>query len=320
MKKILSLVITSTIIISSYAQDVQVVAKEEINYTDTVSTMNVDVLKTSQPAAIDNLIYVEKPVINLKEGRYPSPYKTSWKVDAPIIVAGIGLTALGTQLIANKRNLTASEVRAKTKDNLPFFDRGNAGYYSKKADEDSYVPFHASFAWPVVMLLANKNERHNAFQVAALYVETMAVTGTLFTMATGTVYRSRPYVYDPTFTNGVDLEGRMDNDAHRSFFAGHTAATAAASFFTAKVFSDFNPDSKLKPVVWAVAAATPALVGYLRYKAGMHFLSDNLLGYAIGAAAGIYIPQLHKMDKMKNLSFVPQVGKDYKGFAFNYKF
>ena len=46
--------------------------------------------------------------------------------------------------------------------------------------------------------------------------------------------------------------------------------------FTAKVFNDFNPDSPARPFVWAGAVAVPAYVGYLRTKAGKHFLTDNI--------------------------------------------
>jgi membrane-associated phospholipid phosphatase len=258
---------------------------------------------------------------NFSGSKYPSPYKVTFKTDAPIIVAGIGLTFLGTRLIANKDSLTNAQLATKTKDKLPFFDRGNAGYYSLKADENSYIPFKLSFGLPVVLALLNKHERQNIGTVYTMYLETMAVTGTLFTMATGTVYRSRPYVYKPF--QGPDYPDdarRRENDSQRAFFAGHTAATAAATFFTAQVFSDFNPDSKLKPLIWVVAAATPALVGYWRYKAGMHFLSDNLLGYGLGAAAGILIPKWHRVKGSDKLSIVPEAGKDYKGMSLTYKF
>lgn len=247
---------------------------------------------------------------------FVSPYKTSFKVDGPIIAAGVGLTAFGTYLISKKKALTDAELAGKKKSNLPFFDRGNAGFYSEKADRDSYIPFDVSFAMPVALLLLNKNERHKPVQVLALYIETMAVTGTLFTMATGTVYRSRPYVYGDI----ASVERKKDNDSQRSFYAGHTAATAAASFYAAKVFQDFNPNSKARIWVWGLAAAIPATVGYLRYKAGMHFLSDNLLGYVLGAGAGILIPEWHKSKKMKNMSFSPQVGNNYKGIAYTYRF
>jgi hypothetical protein len=258
---------------------------------------------------------------NKSSGRYPSPYKVTFKTDAPIIVAGLGLTFLGTKLIANKDSLTNAQLATKTKDKVPFFDRGNVGFYSVKADQDSYVPFKLSFGLPVLISLINKNERQNIGTVYTMYLETMAVTGTLFTMATGTVYRSRPYVYAPS--KGPDYPDparRREKDSQRAFFAGHTAATAAATFFTAQVFSDFNPDSKLKPLIWVVAAATPALVGYWRYKAGMHFLSDNILGYGIGAAAGILIPKWHRVKGSDRLSIVPEAGKDYQGMSLTYKF
>jgi membrane-associated phospholipid phosphatase len=151
----------------------------------------------------------------------------------------------------------------------------------------------------------------------------MAVTGTLFTMATGNIYRSRPYVYrSGPYVPGrnADDSRRRENDSQRSFYAGHTAATAAATFFAAKAFQDYNPDSKLKPVMWAVAAITPAIVAYGRYKAGMHFLSDNILGYALGAGAGILIPQFHKTKASRNMSIAPEVGNGYKGLAINYNF
>ncbi len=247
---------------------------------------------------------------------FTSPYYMSFKVDGPIIGAGIGLTAFGTYLISQKNDLTDAQLATKTRDKIPFFDRGNAGYYSEKADRDSYVPFKFSFALPVALMLLNKNERKEPVKVLALYIETMAVTGTLFTMATGTVYRSRPYVYG----NLADVPRKKDNDSQRAFYAGHTAATAAASFYAAKVFSDYNPDSKARVWVWVLAAALPASVGYLRYKAGMHFLSDNLLGYALGAGAGIFIPEWHKNKKLKNMTFVPQIGNGYKGIAYTYNF
>ena len=65
---------------------------------------------------------------------------------------------------------------------------------------------------------------------------------------------------------------------------------ATFSFFTAKVFSDTNPNSKLRPWVWSSAALLPAVTGYLRVKGGKHFPTDVIVGYAVGAAIGILVP------------------------------
>jgi len=243
-----------------------------------------------------------------------SPYQTSLKADGPIILGSLGLAALGLNMIKNKESLTAAEVAGKSPGDVNGFDRFSAGDFSEQADKDSYVPFYASFAAPVVMLL-NKNESKKAGQILVLLTESMAITGAMFSLTAGSVQRSRPFVYG----TAAPMDKRMDKDSQRAFYAGHTAATATATFFLAKVFQDFNPDSKAKPYVWAAAALVPASVGYLRLRAGQHFLSDNLLGYALGAGVGIIVPQLHKKGSKSNFSLSPSVNPDFKGATMVYR-
>ena len=230
-----------------------------------------------------------------------SPYKTSFKVDGPITAGAIALNGLGLYLISTKDGMTDAKVARLSKNDVNGFDRFSAGNYDLKAKDLSDLGFYGSFTTPIFLLL-NKGVRNNAGQVAALYVETMAVTGTFFTMAAGNVYRARPLTYGGS---EVPMKEKTSKNATNAFFAGHTAATASASFFVAKIFNDFNPDSPAKPFVWAAAAALPAGVGYLRLKAGKHFLSDNLLGYAIGSTAGILVPHLHKKSNQLGLSISP---------------
>jgi membrane-associated phospholipid phosphatase len=243
-----------------------------------------------------------------------SPYRTSFKTDAPIIVGGIGLSYWGLTMIKDKDPLTQAEVLSRSKSDVNFLDRSAAGNYSNSADNSSYYPFYASFAMPVMMLL-NNNVGKKAGQVMILYIETMAITSTMYTLTAGIVQRSRPLVY----SSKAPMSERMDKDAQRSFYAGHTAATAAATFFAAKVFQDFNPDSRAKPYIWATSAVIPAVVGYLRIRSGRHFLTDNLLGYGLGASTGILVPQLHKSSD-SNVTLVPVTMPGYNGFALSYTF
>jgi len=293
MKQIFILFVTLTLCKNTIAQDSTIISTQ---------TVSVDA----------NVSRTEEPV-----NKYP--YKTSFRKDAPIIAAGLGLTLLGVKLINDKDSLTNAELATRTIDKIPSFDRGNAGFYSDKINDDSYLPFYASFAMPIVMVLINGNERRNALPILTMYLESLSITGALFTLSAGTIHRSRPLVY--TNSNGTSEASpreRRKSNSQRSFFAGHTASSATGTFFAAKVFSDTNPNSPLKPFVWGVAAAVPAVVGYMRYKSGHHFLSDNLLGYVIGAASGILIPEWHKSGGHKNISFTPQIGKDYRGFSFTY--
>lgn len=251
-----------------------------------------------------------------------SPYKTSFKVDAPVIAAGVGLSAYGLTLMQDKEGLTEQEALMQNKNEVNRFDRFSAGWDSESAKKASDFPFYASFGAAPLLILFNDNIRSKAGQVAVLYVETMAITGALFTMTNGSVPRDRPL----TYSEDVPLSEKTRANAQNSFYAGHTAAAASASFFAAKIFHDFNPDSPARPYVWAVAAAVPATVGYLRLRAGKHFLSDNLIGYTLGAAAGILVPQLHKKTNNTNLSFVPVsgrlpvTGRNYSGALLTYTF
>lgn len=71
----------------------------------------------------------------------PSPYTTNLIKDGLVITAATGVTLPGYELIENKKNLTNAELAGKTKDKLPFFDRGNAGYYSPQANKDKLYTF-----------------------------------------------------------------------------------------------------------------------------------------------------------------------------------
>jgi uncharacterized membrane protein YoaK (UPF0700 family) len=295
MKKLLAIAVLLVFGLSSRAQDTL--------YTNDIV---VPVEKNDQ---VTILSYAE-------DMKRPSPYKTSWRKDGWITLGLIGVNAGGLYLIQNKKDLTPAELAAKNRDDVPSFDRGNVGYYNEQANKDSYIPFWGSFAWPVAMMLVDGDQTRNFGQILGMYVQTMAVTGAMFSVTAGAINRSRPLVY----SNEAPVGERMSKNSQRSFYAGHTAATAASAFFTAKVFSDMNPDSKLKPVVWAVAAVTPALVGYYRYKAGQHFLSDNIIGYALGAATGILIPHWHKVKKSDKLSIIPGFGSNYQGMSMVYKF
>lgn len=250
-----------------------------------------------------------------------SPYKTEFWKDGSWIAGSTALNVLGVITIQNKDGLTDNDLANLDRNDIWKINRGAAGNYSANADELSYVPFYASFASPILFLLG-EDERKNFGQISVMFVETMATTGALFTITAGTVQKSRPLVYN----ENLSAKERKDSDAQRSFFAGHTAATAAATFFSAKVFHDFNPDSPAVPFVWAGAVAVPAYVGYLRTKAGKHFLTDNLIGFGIGAACGILVPEIHKIGN-ERLDVYPTAqtnvmgtGIDTKGIAVNYSF
>ncbi|MDU0369469.1 phosphatase PAP2 family protein [Hymenobacter endophyticus] len=240
----------------------------------------------------------------------PSPYKTRFAVDAPVS-AGLGaLSITGLLLVQQKDGLTDAQLAALNKNDIPKFDRFSAGYYSDKAQTAGDLIVYPSLVVAPALLALDADVRGRYGQVLGLYLQTMLAADATFTMSVGTITRYRPFLYGTE--GGGDRNSKI---ATNSFFAGHTAHTAAATFFAAKVYHDFHPDSKLKPFVWTAAALVPAAEGYTRLKAGKHFLSDNIVGYVVGATAGIVVPQLHK--KANGLSVLPVQGVNVNGYAYS---
>ncbi|PRY10688.1 PAP2 superfamily protein [Pontibacter ummariensis] len=242
-----------------------------------------------------------------------SPYEVNWLRDGAVIAGGVGATVVGSTFIKNKDRLTAADLAGISKQDVNGFDRFAAGNYSAKAETTSDFFFYGSFATPLLLLL-DKDIQQSAPQVYLLYGQAMAMAGGLYALSAGLIDRKRPSVY----AEDAPLEARLHKYATNSFYGGHVAATASATFFAAKVFHDFNPDSKARPYVWAAAAAIPATVGYLRLRAGKHFLSDNLIGYAIGTGIGILVPELHRKDN--RLSVLPENTPLYDGVKVAYSF
>lgn len=242
----------------------------------------------------------------------PSPYHTRFAVEAPVILAEGAISGFGIYRSMQREGLTNTELAALTKNDIPSFDRFSAGYYSDKFQTAGDLLCYPSLVIAPGLLALNPAARGHYGQVVVLYIETIAAADAFFTTAIGNNPRYRPYLYG---SEGGDL--RNGHVATNSFFAGHTAHTAAAAFFAAKVFHDFNPDSRAQPYVWTAAALLPAAVAYTRIEAGKHFLSDNIVGYAVGATLGVVVPQLHKVAGRRGISLVPLQGVNVNGYSYS---
>lgn len=242
-----------------------------------------------------------------------SPYEVNWLRDGAITAGAIGASVAGSLLITNKERLTEADLVNLRNEDINGFDRFAAGYYSANAEHTSDYFFYGSFATPFLLLL-DEDVKQNAPKVFLLYGQAMSITGGLYSLTAGLINRKRPSVY----ALDAPLDARLHKYGENSFYAGHTSATATATFFVAKVFHDFHPNSPVRPFVWAAAAAVPATVGYLRLRAGKHFLSDNILGYAIGASIGILVPELHK--RGSKVALLPASTAEYDGIAVVYSF
>jgi hypothetical protein len=242
-------------------------------------------------------------------------YKINKKVDIPITAVGAAWSLYAFTKIYNKDPTPIEEIRALDKNDINSFDRWAAGNHDEAADNASDFLFYGSMPVPLA-LLADREIRKDAPKIGFLYLEAMAITGLFYTAGTYFTERFRPEAYSDEIPDEDKTNGGMRN----SFPAGHVAVVATATFFTAKVYSDYHPGSSLGYVLYGGAAVATATTIYLRHKAGKHFPTDILFGTALGTLSGILVPHLHKNKVTGNEAFrmSPFIGDRTYGLTLNY--
>jgi len=306
MKKSWLIILLSHFITITYAQtvvpadsltkDTAVVAVPP----DTTASLTSDTTGTTQKKKSTGEIYCFNP----------------W-ADIPITLAAGGWSAFAFTKIYSKPASTIEQIMALDENDIPKIDRWAAGMSDENADATSDYLFYGSIPVPFFLFL-DKNMRRDAFKISFLYLEAMSITGMFYT---GTVYfvdRYRP----ETYNTSIPAENRTSGNYKDSFLAGHPALVATSLFFTAKVYSDYYPESAFKYVLYGVAIAGTGTTAYLRHVAGKHFPTDLFTGVTLGTLSGILVPHFHKMKDVKNpnMSLMPFFYDKVKGISFAYRF
>lgn len=231
-----------------------------------------------------SILIFHRPIFAQKE-----IYRLKWAADIPIATIGIGTTTTSFLLKKNKSTITESQINSLNALSINRFDRGATHQWNTKIAKVSDVAMLGGMALPGLLYI-DKDIRKDFRSILPMTLEMYFVTFGLTGLTKEIVKRKRPYLYNEE----VPFDEKISKDATASFFSGHTSMTASSCFFTAKVFADYHPDSKWKPLVWTGASIIPALTGVMRYKAGKHYWTDILTGYAVGALTGILVPTIHK--------------------------
>ncbi|MCK4748025.1 MAG: phosphatase PAP2 family protein, partial [Bacteroidales bacterium] len=166
------------------------------------------------------------------------------------------------------------------------------------------------------LLLADTKIRQDWGDLLLLFLETQTIAANLYSWGSVVhIDRIRPLVYNPD----VPWEERTGVRTKNAYYSGHTSISASASFFTAKVYSDYHPElGNIKYIIYSIALIPPVFTAFFRYKAMKHFPTDVLTGVVVGAGTGILIPHLHKITR-PNLSVVPFAGQ-VNGLALSLRF
>ena len=220
-------------------------------------------------------------------------YKIDLKTDTKIAASVISLVLINEPFRLKIEGFSADELSSLTTENIANWDRYGLGLWSPKAAmrSDVFALSSLLISSSVALIPSIRSKKWNSsIPTISMLLEVNSLTYFSTQLVKNISSRSRPYVY----SSNVPLDIRMSRDARRSFFSGHTSLSASNTFFAARVYSEIYPNSKLKPLVWTIAAVLPALTGYNRVLSGKHFLSDVIIGYSCGALFGYTVPLIHK--------------------------
>lgn len=208
----------------------------------------------------------------------------------PIMATGVGMGVSGTIIKRHKPRLTEAEIAALDRADVWRFDRIATHNWSPRAADHSDVFLFGSHALPVVALLALPQSRSEWRSVVPMAAEAYLINAGLTVLTKEIFKRRRAYTYNPN----APLKKKLEADATSSFFSGHVSVVSVNAFFSAAVLTSFTENNHYDPLIWATAAALPAVTAYLRVRAGKHYPSDVIVGYLVGGASGILVPLLHR--------------------------
>lgn len=234
---------------------------------------------------------------------HASPYNTEFKKEWPFLLTGTSLAISGYlfRSLDNVVPYTPQEIDLLDRNDINAFDRGATYNNNESAGIASDVLLLGSAILPTIFLI-NHHTRNDIGPIALITLEVATINYGITNTVKSLVNRTRPYAYNPD----LSYEERTDEQSRYSFFSGHTSVTSSFTFMFAKVISDYHPDLKTgaKVGLWSFASILPAATGYFRIKAGKHYPTDVITGYAVGALTGWLVPHLHKKGN-ENISLYP---------------
>lgn len=221
----------------------------------------------------------------------------------PAAGAFILLSTMGFHKLDNNANMTVADVMKLDPNTINALDRSTAtrnpaGF--AKAEHTADVLLNVSVVSPVILAL-DKNIRKDWIDLITLYMGAQAFDNVLYFSSIAAVRRPRPRAYN----TALPMSERTGIGMSKSFFSGHVSFSATATFFAAKVYTDYHQIKGFKRILFYTAASVPPLLtGYFRIEAGKHFKTDVIAGFLAGATSGILVPELFRIkNKQKSRAF-----------------
>jgi len=234
------------------------------------------------------------------QGKNSRPFNIDFNREAIILGTGTVAAVTAFAILKNIEPFTPEEISLLDPADVNGFDRGAIGPFTE--DHAGDVLLYTAYLLPV-SFLAYGETNNDFLDLTLMYGEVLLIQASINGIVKGTAQRTRPYVYD----DQTAMDEKTTTDARISFFSGHTSMTAAISFFTAKVFTEYIEDNTVKILIWGGAVLLPAATAVMRVNSHWHFPTDVMVGYVVGALVGYLIPELHRTKVTNNLSIYPSI-------------
>lgn len=205
-----------------------------------------------------------------------------------VAVFGTGFMFHGISLVQARRPMPTLQWPLDAS-GLPGIDRRVVGNWDPGAHRASNVLFGVAAATSLATALLVQGGEEPMVPVVILFQSGLIASG-ITNVVKEAVRRPRPYLYDPDVPPSL----HHGHDDQMSFWSGHTASTAALTFTTANLVQHSDASQGVKTATWISAATLPAAMGWLRVRAGRHFITDVVTGYVFGALVGWAVPYIHR--------------------------
>ncbi len=182
------------------------------------------------------------------------------------------------------------------KDNVNSFDRVFMKEYNSSLDTASTVLDITLFATPLITAFSGEKRFGTT---AVMYAESFLLGWGAKELLKYAVNRDRPYLY---YDNPP--ESKKD-DWSKSFPSGHTTMAFLTASFVSYTFYKYNPESNWKIPVSVGVFSLATIEAAFRIMSGSHFMTDVLVGAALGTLIGFAIPYFHTLGKNVEVSGTP---------------
>jgi membrane-associated phospholipid phosphatase len=215
-----------------------------------------------------------------------SPFRVDVPADMAVVAAGFAGGALLTLIPVDEESRWKSEPFA--------FDEPIKEIFSSQAAAVSDATLGAVVVVPLAAQVGHSWDNATG-EATLLFAETLGLSVLLNSAAKHLVQRPRPYVYNshPMVQRWAKHQG---SGSRLSFYSGHASAAFAAAVAGSTLFAARSTHRGARALMWGIELALAASTAGLRVRAGAHFLSDVVVGSAIGIALGAAVPYVHLED------------------------